>query len=247
MNRPLDTVVELQKTLDRLRDARERIEGIPDWMRELHEQHAAKKAEIDAFQAEIALAGAARRAAEAQVQDHEERLKTLQSQISQVRNQREYGALLHEIDAAKHQIKTLQDGALAALEKQEAGRQGLEGVDGAFRELNEKYSAELAKWEAEKPAVAEQIDELQKTAAMLRERLPRDVAHQFDRIYDRYGGRALSEVQGVERVGKQPQIWSCSTCNYRVRPQSVVEITNHGKIVTCDSCKRILYLGEALV
>ena len=52
----------------------------------------------------------------------------------------------------------------------------------------------------------------------------------------------LAAGQKVERVGKGPQIYSCGACNFRVRPQSVVEIANNGSLVLCDSCRRILYL-----
>lgn len=245
MNRPLDTVIELQAAFDKARAARERLEGIPDWMRELHDTHAAKKQEIDQLQAEIEEAGAERRAAEAEAEEYHQKLRTYQNQISQVRNQREYGALLHEIDASKQRIKELEDRGMAALERQDAARQAVGELEAGFREVDERYAGELEKWEAEKPAVAEQVRELEGLIATLRERLPQNVAVLFDRIQERYGGRALSEVQGVERVGKQPQIWSCSTCHYRVRPQAVVEIVNIGKIVTCDSCKRILYMPEA--
>jgi predicted nucleic acid-binding Zn-ribbon protein len=134
---------------------------------------------------------------------------------------------------------------MAALERQDTARQKVEELESAFQELDERYAVELEKWEAEKPAVAEQVAELDALIATLRERLPQNVVVLFDRIQERYGGRALSEVLGVERVGKQPQIWSCSTCHYRVRPQAVVEIVNVGKIVTCDSCKRILYMPGA--
>jgi len=190
-------------------------------------------------------AGVERRAADAEAQEHHQKLRTYQSQISQVRNQREYGALLHEIDAGKQRIKELEDKGLGALERQDTARQRVEELRSAFQELDERYSVELEKWEAEKPAVADQVAELDGLIAVLRERLPKNITVLFDRIQERYGGRALSEVLGVERVGKQPQIWSCSTCHYRVRPQAVVEIVNVGKIVTCDSCKRILYLPEA--
>jgi hypothetical protein len=245
MNRPLDTVIELQAAYDKMREARERLEGIPDWMRELHDAHSAKKVEIDALKAEMEVAAAERRAADGEVQEHQQKLRTYQSQISQVRNQREYGALLHEIDASKQRIKELEDLGLAAIERQDVAQRAVDELDVSFRELDEKYGVELAKWEAEKPAVADQVAELDGLIATLRGRLPHDITQLFDRIQERYGGRALSEVLGVERVGKLPQIWSCSTCHYRVRPQAVVEIINTAKIVTCDSCKRILYMPEA--
>ena len=51
----------------------------------------------------------------------------------------------------------------------------------------------------------------------------------------------MAEVKGLER-SRQPKIWHCSACNYRVRPHVVMQILNDGTIVLCDSCKRILYL-----
>jgi hypothetical protein len=245
MNRPLDTVIELQAAFDRVREARGRLEGIPDWMRELHDAHSIKKQEIEVLKAEIEQAAGERRTAATEAQEYHQKLRTYQSQISQVRNQREYGALLQEIDAGKQRIKEHDDQGMAALERQDTARQKVEELESAFQELDERYAVELEKWEAEKPAVAEQVAELDALIATLRERLPQNVVVLFDRIQERYGGRALSEVLGVERVGKQPQIWSCSTCHYRVRPQAVVEIVNVGKIVTCDSCKRILYMPGA--
>ncbi len=64
----------------------------------------------------------------------------------------------------------------------------------------------------------------------------------FDRILDRYPGGALAPVRSIERPGKGQREWHCGACNYRVRPQAVVEIRNGSNLVQCDSCKRILYL-----
>ena len=60
---------------------------------------------------------------------------------------------------------------------------------------------------------------------------------------DRYPGGALASVRLIERPGSKGQReWHCAACNYRVRPQTVVEIRNGSGLVQCDSCKRILFL-----
>lgn len=244
-SRPLDTLIELQRALDELRQAEARLQGIPEWMAELHEEHSTHKDEMAALTADIDGAEAERRGAESAGYDLRERLRTYQEQIGQVRNQREYGALLKEIDATKQQIRETEEAALLALERQDETRKGLEERQSSFQELDQRYSVELEKWEAEKPQVAAEVDELKGRIETLREELPQPTLVLFDRIYERYSGRALTEIQKVERTGRQPQIYHCGTCNYRVRPQAVVEIVNHGKIVPCDSCKRILFFGEA--
>ncbi len=245
MERPLDSVIDLQKALDDLQEAEARLHGIPEWMRELHEEHSARMAEIEVLAAAVEEAASERRLAEGEAQDAHEKLRGYQEQISSVRNQREYGALLQEMDTSKGVIKALEEKALAELERQEEAQASLEDLQEAFRELDGRYKAELEKWEAEKPAVAEQVKELEERIGFLRERIPRGSLDLFERVLERHEGQALAEVVKVERVGRGQQIWSCGNCHYRVRPQAVIEITNSGGIVFCDSCKRILYLADA--
>ncbi|HEX7184416.1 MAG TPA: C4-type zinc ribbon domain-containing protein [Thermoanaerobaculia bacterium] len=242
MNPHLDTIVELQSAITLLKEAEHRLHGIPDWMRDLHEEHSNQKKEIDALQEAAEEAAKERRTAEAATQDAQEKLKKYQQQINRVSTQREYGALLQEIDTVKGQISASEEQALSALERSEQTQKDLAARRETFRELDERYAAELARWEAEKPAVAQRVEELRKQIGDLRGRLPRNVASQFERILDRYPGGALASVRPIERPGQRQREWHCSACNYRVRPQSVVEIRNSGNLIQCDSCKRILYL-----
>lgn len=245
MNQPLETVVVLQQTLDQLKAAEERLHGIPDWMRELHEEHSGRKAEIDALETEVDEAASEKRAAEISALDLQEKLRHYQEQISLVRTQREYGALLQEIDTAKRQIKELEEQALAALERQEQAQARLAEEREEFSALDGRYQEELAKWEAQKPEVARQVEELEARAGELEEKLPRALLTQFHRIFEYHHGTALAPVRTMER-GKIGTIYHCGACNYRVRPQAVVEIRNHGNLVLCDSCRRILYVDEAI-
>jgi predicted nucleic acid-binding Zn-ribbon protein len=239
----LDTIVELQAALDQLAEAQERLHGIPDWMRELHDEHVAKSAEIQALEETAETLAKDRRAAEGAITDAQEKLKKYQQQLNKVSTQREYGALLQEIDTAKAQITTCEEQAFASLEKLDQTQAGLTAQREGFRDLDQRYAAELARWEAEKPAVAEKVASLEARIAGFKEKLPRSLFAQFERIRERHGGTALAPIRLLERPGgKAPREWHCGACNYRVRPQVVVEIRNSSDLVQCDSCKRILYL-----
>ena len=80
--------------------------------------------------------------------------------------------------------------------------------------------------------------------AELRDELPPGNLNLFERIYERTDGDALAVVMPVDRGVKGPNMWHCGACNYNVRPQAVVEIINHGSLMYCDSCKRLLYLED---
>jgi predicted nucleic acid-binding Zn-ribbon protein len=242
MNPHLDTIVELQSDLTHLKEAEQRLHGIPDWMRELHDEHATRKGEIDSLQQVADEAARERRTAEAATQDAQEKLKKYQQQINKVSTQREYGALLQEIDTVKSQISTSEEQALSALDRHDKTEKELADKRESFRELDERYAAELSRWETEKPAISQRAAELRAHIAELRARMPRNVSSLFDRILDRHPTSALAAVRPIERPGGKQREWHCSACNYRVRPQVVVEIRNTGNLVQCDSCKRILFI-----
>ena len=244
MTKYLPTIIELHETVTELRKSEELLDGIPDWMQELHQEHSSRKAEIDELEAAIAEATQERRGTEGQINEIREKVKHYQEQISLVRNQREYGALLQEIDAAKEEIKGLEEQALAAMERQEEAESKLAEEREGFEELDTRYAAELEKWEAQKPQVAEEAERLRGRIEVLQERLPKPIQGQYERISARYGGEALALVVKIERGARGANMWHCGACNYRVRPQAVVQIQNHGTLEFCDTCKRILYLDE---
>lgn len=245
MNQLLERIVALQEANDALADAEERLNGIPEWMSELHEEHAGRKAEITALEETIEEATLEKRAAESEIAEIETKMQRYQEQINQVTTQREYGALLHEIDTAKARITELEEAGIASIERREAAQEEVEKLREDFRELDERYSTELAKWEAEKPSVAKQVKKLTKTVSDLRESIKRPYLVLFDRIALRNGGSALAPIRLLETNRKGPRRWHCGGCNFNVRPQVVVQVRTSNSLSQCDSCKRVLYLPES--
>jgi predicted nucleic acid-binding Zn-ribbon protein len=244
MESPLETVTELQDALTELRSRETLLDGIPDWMQELHDEHSIYQGEITEIEAELEEAGTERRLAEAEIADHQEKLKTYQEQIGSVRNQREYGALLHEIDLVKSAIQQCEERALQALERQDEGQGRLDSKREASTDLDQRYAEALKKWEAEKPGIASEAEALRTRVAELEGKLPPGILTTFQRILERHAGQALAPIRKLERRGKGAQMWHCGSCHYNVRPQAVVEIADQGSLVFCDSCKRILILDQ---
>lgn len=241
----LETVVQLSRILTELAAAQGALAGVPDWMRELHGEHAAQLAAIQELDAASTAAASERRTAEAAVADTQEQLKHYQQQMGLVTTQREYGALLKEIDTAKASIHRLEEEVLGALERHEQARASLEERRTAFAELDRSYADQLARWEQEKPAIQASIAALEASAEELRKALPRAVLAQFERLRSRLGGEPLATIKRVERpTSAGPTMHSCAACNYRVRPQVLVEIRAGEQLVQCESCKRILYLTD---
>jgi len=242
----VESIVALQQTLNELSAAEGRLHGIPEWMKELHEEHQSRKAEIEAVEETAASAAQRRRESDAAISDAQEKLARYQAQISQVSTQREYGALLKEIDAVKQEIAAAEQVAVVSLEEIEAAEKERDRLREDFRDLDERYQTEAARWEKEKPGVAKSVAKLERRAQTLREAIPRGVQTLFDRLVGRTSAQALARVaKGATPRRKGNAFWHCTACHYRVRPQVVVELRNLGSLIQCESCKRILYIDDS--
>ncbi|MCH9650893.1 MAG: hypothetical protein K0U98_21905 [Deltaproteobacteria bacterium] len=244
MTQLLERAIALQKANDDLAEANERLHGIPDWMAELHEEHSVQKKEIDSLSEQAEAEAQARREAETEIEEIQEKLHRYQTQINQVTTQREYGALLQEIDTAKGRVTELEELGITCMERREVALQELEEKKAAFSDLDQRYGTELAKWEAKKPSVARKVKSLTKAIEKLREEIPRQHLSLYDRIAKRHGGSALAPIRELQSNRKGPRSWHCSGCNFNVRPQVVVGASAGDQLLHCDSCKRILFLEE---
>jgi hypothetical protein len=216
-----------------------RLEGVPEEMQALHGEYTAAREEIAALERGAEEAALERRQKEGAVADAQERLKKFQQQVSRVRKQNEYVALLSEIDQAKSALRGAEEAALEAIERAERlARESGERKAG-FGGLEERYRAALAEWEARKPEVAAEVSRLAADVAARKGELPRPIVVQYERIAERYKGDVLTTVAKTERPNGAV-IWHCATCNYQLRSQLALEVRTQGAVVQCDGCKRFL-------
>jgi predicted nucleic acid-binding Zn-ribbon protein len=239
MTDALQQLIRLSEAMRQLAADETLLAGVPDDMRALHDEFTRETAAIDRIAADSETAALERRKAEAAIADAQEKLKHFQQQVGRVRNQREYGALLTEIDNAKQSSRALEDSALGALERSEELAKELAARREAFTGLEGRYREALARWEAEKPHVAHRASVQRTEVEKLKEGIARPVLGHLQRIFERYRGEVFAILRRVERTGAAA-IWHCSSCNYQIRPQVAVEIRTKGAIVQCEGCKRFL-------
>ena len=158
--------------------------------------------------------------------------------------QREYGALLKEIDAVKAKVGGHEEEALAVIERIEGARRELEQVRGEFTSLDQRYREQLELWEQERPSVVARLEDVERDIGRLRALIPNHLLRQFELLFQRLDGDALSTVAKMQAVARGPVVWHCSVCNYRVRPQVIVEIKTTGALVQCERCHRFLRVED---
>ena len=181
-------------------------------------------------------AGARKNVLEEEISDLAEKLKKYQQQLPSVKTNREYGALLNELDAVKREIRTREDEILGLEENLAASSAEVAAHEASFPEEEAGYEEQMKEWRAEQASLAKEIAAAEEAARALEKTIDKVLLRRFRQIAGRRGGVALARVAMVG-----PQTASCTACHVRLRPQLLSDIRLSKEPIICDSCKRILY------
>ena len=232
---PLDRLWHLQEVLLEIRSKSERRDRTPDHLEHVEREHRDDSLRGGALQAQLASSEEQRRGLADEIAEWGEKRKKYQEQQRLVKNTREYGALLDQVDAVGREIRSREDATLALDEAIEALAAELAAWEADYAPRLARYDEQMAGWRAEQAELTRQIDAAEARSAALKKVIDRRQLVAFERIAGARGGIAVARVI---QVGNQP---TCSGCNIRLRPQLFSDLRLSREIVHCDGCKRILY------
>jgi hypothetical protein len=231
VNTPLEQLYRLQ---DRLRfvAARQRErDTIPAELMEVDREFRDKVDAVERLKSRRAEAEVERRRAYAELSEHRDKLRKYQTQLRGVQNQREYGAVLNEIDGVEKLVRAAEDRILNLDEELKNAAKELASREEMLPLETEQHEERLKDWRSAQRAINDELSSAQEEIGRLESAMhPRDRA-EFQRLMDKKGGLAIVLVSGV----------SCSACHVKVRPAALQALKAGREIVYCDSCKRILY------
>ena len=233
---PLDRLFRLQEILLEARKKSEKREKTPDHLAHIEAAYRDAVKFRQEAETRFTVAEKRKRDLDEEIADLNEKLKKYQAQLVSVKTNREYGALLNEIDGVKREIRTREDEILALEETVTSTRAEAVERDAAFPAEEAGYHTQMTDWRAEQAVLTEEINRAESEASTLREGLDRRLLGTFDRISKSRAGVALARVN---MVGLQTA--ACSACNVRLRPQLLSDLRLSKETIICESCKRILY------
>jgi uncharacterized protein len=177
-----------------------------------------------------------KRTLEGQVDMSRAKLSRLKDQLMAVKTNKEYTAMLHEIQMAEGQIRSEEDKILEIMEEMET----LEGVlKGAEREMLKKVAAlrdSLRFTNESVPQIEAELARLREIKISMESNVEADLLSRYRRIAEARKGIALAEAKDE----------LCSACHVRIRPQMYADLIRTENIQACDSCSRILFSREGL-
>lgn len=230
----LNLLLRLQEIDLRKMAMREREEEIPRIMQALEAELVRREGEIEKEEQRMEEDKKRRRLLELELDTSNETVKRYERQLLDVKSNKEYTALLHEIEGEKEKISKLEEDILdlmdeidSLMKEVEASRKGLEKERSSSEERKRDLEAELDTVIGE---MAVKEDERQRVAA----RLKSDLLDRYERIRERWGRLAVVTAErGV-----------CGGCFTTLPPQFINEVKKRDRILTCEHCGRILVWKE---
>lgn len=171
---------------------------------------------------------------ELRVKEDNEKINNLKDQLFQVTTNRQYDAIMSEIDHLKEQLDGDENIEIELLEEKEKLEKIIaeqeENVESVSKDLKEKR----ANLEQLLQESAEQKGRLEKERNNLAKNIEPGVLKRYNLVRNARQGTAAVPVLGN----------SCSGCGAVVPPQKISEIKEDKIPHTCDECMRFLYIDN---
>jgi hypothetical protein len=227
----LELLWELQKidlTLKRIKEERDRF---PKEMKKLDERQNIEKEKIQKEREKIESLEKERRQKERNLNTEQEKIKRAEGRMFEVKTNKEYQALLSEIEAIKETTSREEEEILQILEE----------IDELKKDLlkrEKEVTTTLEKIERERKKIQEKMDQgegLWKEQKERREVLSKQLESGLFKLYN-----TLKEKrQGLGVVNVKGE--TCQGCFVNIPPQMFIEVQKTNALIRCPNCNRILY------
>ncbi len=229
----VDKLWELQTVLSALNERERQMSVKPEAFAAVDQEYQSANEEMTRLQQQLDVLSKERRRVDGELSDQQELLKKYQGTLMQVKNQQQYAAAWKEIDATRKHVKELEESVLKNMTEAEGLQNQLDERESGRADLQSRYDAAHAEWQASLGDLKKEADQLRAKAAAIEATLSPRMKNEFQKIY-----RQRQSI-AVARVATD----TCSLCRTRVRPQ-VAQQLKRGELVHCEGCHRILYLEK---
>jgi predicted nucleic acid-binding Zn-ribbon protein len=224
-------MIRLQRVYDRIAQAITERNTAPPEVLELQEQNRLRQEELEQLEKQMESHLEEIQEVRKKEQEWQLELEHFQRQKAQVTNEREFAAVISEIDYATK----ARDEGQARREELEATiatlSSDLETRRGARPEEEEAQRAVVDSWEQRKDELKDLVHELADEAKDIESQLQPSNRSRFLRLLESKKGSAMAEVVDG----------SCSLCHFSLRPHLQQRVTRATEIIACEHCRRLLF------
>jgi len=236
MNEQLTLLIQLQEIDARIRSLQEQKNRIPGQLADIEQRVQANKAGLDKAREALEAAQKAKRDRDRDLEEGGTKVEKLKGRSSEIKTNKEYTALLKEIETAEQENKAIEDEILKFMEAIDAAAAEIKNAEQRAVEEGAAAEAERKQLDENAAVVDSALTEVERSRSDLLPRVTEEVAAEYQRLVVPKGGKVVVETRNE----------SCSGCFMSIPPQLFVNVKKNDQILSCPHCHRILYYKEGI-
>jgi predicted nucleic acid-binding Zn-ribbon protein len=228
----LKTLIELQTFDTRIAGLEGEAAKLPKEIEALRTRTAEAKKTVDVGKAGLDTARKETRAKEKDLEDNQVKRQKYEGQLYQVKTNKEYSAVLAEIEEVKQQKSKIEEEILTLMERQERLAGEIKDAEGGLKAAESEGAVAEKQLRERLAAVEAELGGVKGERASVARGLPANVLTDYDRLLRARSGLAIVPVL-------KPNL--CGACRMTVTPQRLQELRAQNALLACESCGRYLY------
>lgn len=201
-----------------------RLATVEDAFKKEEEKVLGLKAEWERLQKE-------RRQKEKELEEEVDRVKKTEARVFEIKTNKEYQAVLKEIESAKKLNRQREEEILGVLERLEEIQKNLKQSEKELESKRGDYQQQVAELQQRAASFDQKMAVEVKEREKRQKEIPPDLLSRYRMLLEKRQGVAVARVtNGV-----------CKACNMNLRPQLYIELQRQETLIICPNCSRILY------
>ena len=233
----MENLIELQGIDTKLKDLNDLLGDLPSKVEGLNQQEESIKHSLQSNKNRLKELEVELHKKKVSISQLDGKVESLKDQLFLVTNNKQYDALMKEIDHLRDKKSIFENETIELLEEKEKLTQDVESMESDLTGLSDDLSKRRQKLET---AISESADEksvLEKEKQARIDKIDLNIMSVYDRVMDARGGLAVVPIVGS----------GCGGCGAHIPPQTLTEVRANTGIHRCDICGRFLYNQEKVV
>lgn len=231
MDEQLQLLIQLQETDGKIRTRVEQKAKLPALIAALEARLAASANALTAAREALAEAQKNKRDRDGDLEAGQQKVEKLKSRTGEIKTNKEYQAMLKEIETAEQENKEIEEQILVLMERIDAAAVQIKDAEKAAAEAEAEVRGEREQIEASFAKVDEELRSLEQARQDAASRIPSPVLVRYEHLLRSKYGRAVVAAHGE----------TCAGCHMSIPPQVFVNVKKNDSIISCPHCNRILY------
>jgi len=231
MSQELEKLIALQEIDSQIIEKKRLLKEIPKKIEEIQKSIAQVEVKVQQIRSSIEVYEKKRRKKEMELQEITEKIEKLKARTPEIKTNKEYQALLKEIDEAKKQKFLIEDDILYLMEELEEAKKTIEQQAKEAEKEKIVFLEEQKKIESQKSDIETEVRELKKKREAIIATMDRELYSKYMKLLEK--GKGLAVAEAKDEV--------CLGCYMSIPPQLYVELKNNQDLRTCPQCGRFLY------